>query len=71
MVDECLALLNALLAQRSVFDTELAESQDMTKNKNAALIALKEWIDDFDISAKIALYDQPQLLEALGIFVRS
>jgi len=71
IVDECLALLEELLAKRSHFDKELAESQDMTKNKNAALIALKSWMDDFDAIAKVALYDQPQLLEALGIFVRS
>ncbi|MBK3518576.1 hypothetical protein [Carboxylicivirga marina] len=70
-VDECLALLEELLAKRSHFDTELAESQDMTKNKNAALLALKEWMDDFYAIAKVALYDQPQLLEALGVFVRS
>lgn len=71
VMDACIALLNELLAKRSDFDRELAESQDMTKNKNAALLALKEWLDDFDAIAKVALYDQPQLLEALGIFVRS
>lgn len=71
IVDECLALLDELLSKRSHFDKELAESQDMTKSKNAALLALKEWMDDFYAIAKVALYDQPQLLEALGIFVRS
>ncbi|MCU4156717.1 hypothetical protein J1N10_12075 [Carboxylicivirga sp. A043] len=71
IVDECLVLLEELLAKRSHFDKELAESQDMTKSKNAALLALKEWMDEFYIIAKVALYDQPQLLEALGVFVRS
>lgn len=71
VVSEALALLDELLSKRSDFDRELAESQDMTKNKNAALLALKEWMDDFDAITKVALYDQPQLLEALGIFVRS
>ncbi|WP_439182237.1 hypothetical protein [Carboxylicivirga taeanensis] len=71
VVDKCLALLQQLLAKRSHFDKELAESQDMTKNKNAALLALKEWMDDFYAIAKVALYDQPQILEALGVFVRS
>ncbi|TRX63984.1 hypothetical protein [Carboxylicivirga sp. M1479] len=71
VVVECLTLLEELLAKRSYFDKELAESQDMTKNKNAALLALKEWMDDFYAVAKVALYDQPQLLEALGVFVRS
>jgi len=71
VVDECLSLLEELLTKRSHFDKELAESQDMTKNKNAALLALKEWMDDFYAIAKVALYDKPQLLEALGVFVRS
>lgn len=71
LVDECLALLEELLVKRSHFDKELAESQDMTKSKNAALLALKDWMDEFYSIAKVALYDQPQLLEALGVFVRS
>lgn len=71
VIDECMTLLDELLAKRSDFDRELAESQDMTKNKNAALLALKDWMEDFDAIAKVALYDKPQLLEALGIFVRS
>ncbi len=71
IVDECLALLEELLVKRSHFDKELAESQDMTENKNAALLALKEWMDEFYTIAKVALYEQPQLLEALGVFVRS
>lgn len=71
VVDENLTLHAALLAERSNYDKELSESQDITKSKNAALIVLKEWKEDFDAIAKIALYDKPQLLEALGIFVRS
>ena len=67
VVDESLALHTELLDKRSNFDREEAESQNMTQNKNVALIELKEWMDDFDSIAKIALYDQPQLLEALGI----
>lgn len=71
VVDANLAILTELLAERSNYDKELSESQDTTKSKNAALMELKEWIEDFDAIAKIALYDNPQLLESLGIFVRS
>ncbi|MDA3893203.1 MAG: hypothetical protein PF517_16195 [Salinivirgaceae bacterium] len=71
VVDSSLAIHAELLAERSNFDKELSESQDTTKSKNAALMELKEWIEDFDAIAKIALYDNPQLFESLGIFVRS
>lgn len=71
VVADCLSQLDRLLADRANYDKELGESQDVTKSKNAALLTLKEWMDDFDAIAKVALYDQPQLLEVLGIFVRS
>jgi hypothetical protein len=68
---DCLSKLDALFLERSNYVKELGESQDTTKSKNAALIELKDWMDDFDATAKVALYDKPQLLEILGIFVRS
>ena len=71
VVSDCIAKHDALLAERANYDKELGESQDATKSKNAALLELKEWMEDFDAIAKVALYDKPQLLEVLGIFVRS
>lgn len=60
-----------LLSVRAKFDSEMGESQQATQSKKAALLQLKAWMDKFDATAKIALYDKPQLLEVLGIFVRS
>jgi len=71
VVSDCLTKLDVLLSKRANFDKELGESQDATKSKNTALINLMDWMDDFDATAKVALYDSPQLLEVLGIFVRS
>lgn len=71
IVTDCLTKHTDLLALRAIYDKESGESQASTKSKNADLLDLKEWIEDFDIIAKIALYDNPQLLEVLGIFVRS
>lgn len=71
IVDDCIAQYQNLLADRASYEKELSESQDITKSKDAALLALKEWMEDFDAVAKVALYDKPQLLEAFGIFVRS
>lgn len=71
IVSEGLAKYNHLLAERANYEKELGESQDATKSKDAALLTLLEWMDDFDAIAKVALYNKPQLLEVLGIFVRS
>lgn len=67
----CLAELDALLVLRSEFDKEMGESQAATELKNAALNELSDWMDDFDILAKLALYDTPQRLEVLGVLVKS
>ncbi|MBE0651883.1 MAG: hypothetical protein IH595_13725 [Bacteroidales bacterium] len=71
VVADCLAKHQALLSLRADYEKEVGESQASTQSKNAALIELKEWKDNSDSLAKIALYDKPQLLEVLGIFVRS
>jgi hypothetical protein len=70
-VADCLAKFDQLLATRANYDKELGESQDATDVKNIALTQMDEWMEDFDAIATIALYDQPQLLEVLGIFVRN
>ncbi|MBN2779118.1 MAG: hypothetical protein JXR36_15905 [Bacteroidales bacterium] len=67
----CLTELDALLALRSQFDKEMGESQASTELKNAALNELSDWMDDFDILAKLAFYDTPQRLEVLGVLVKS
>lgn len=71
VVTDCLAKHQALLSLRAEYEKEAGESQASTQSKNADLIGLKEWMDNFDTLAKIALYDKSQLLEVLGIFVRS
>lgn len=71
IVSDCLAKHKILLAERANYDKEIGESQDATVVKNEALLELKNWMDDFDRNAKVALYDTPQMLEVLGIFVRS
>lgn len=56
---------------RSEYLREKGESQDATKAKDTAFAEIDDWMQEFYAVAKIALEDNPQLLEALGIIVRS
>ncbi len=60
----------SLKEARERYVREVGESQQATIDKDKALDALEEWMDDFEDTAKIALEDQPQLLEALKITVK-
>ena len=51
---------------RAEYLKEVGESEDATKQKDAALAKLDDWMRDFYAIANIALEDQPQLMEALG-----
>ena len=51
---------------RAEYLKEVGESEDATKQKDAAFAKLDDWMRDFYAIANIALEDQPQLMEALG-----
>lgn len=53
------------------YTKEKGENQQATKNKNQAFANLDKWVREFYAVAKIALEDQPQLLESIAKFVRS
>lgn len=54
----------------TVYQNEKGESQQATKNKDKAFEALEKWVREFFSIAKIALEDQPQLLESLTLIVK-
>ena len=56
---------------RAEYLREKGESQDATKLKDKAFGEIDDWMSEFYAVAKIALEDNPQLLESLGKFVRS
>ena len=64
-------LIEEVISNRLEYFREKGESQDATEQKNAALKIIDDWMDDFYDIARIAFEDNPQLLEVLGVFVRS
>ncbi|QIA08824.1 hypothetical protein [Draconibacterium halophilum] len=64
-------LVSEIETARANYLREVGESQDATKAKDQAFMKLANWMQDFYAVAKIALEDKPQLLEALGLTIRS
>jgi hypothetical protein len=46
-------------------EQEKGEAQAATQERDAAIEALDDWLADFRVVARIALEDDPQLMEAL------
>lgn len=67
-IDAALALMRKLKSQYNVLVNEHGVSQLSSQSKTSAAIALNEWLDDFEGAAKIAFYDNPEMLEILGFF---
>ncbi|MCU4176119.1 hypothetical protein [Carboxylicivirga sp. N1Y90] len=62
--------LNELKNLRAIYLKEKGESQNATQIKDESFAKLDDWMREFYAVAKIALEDQPQLLESLGIVVK-
>lgn len=61
-------------ALKNLRDTQLQRkgaAQDATDQRNQAMEALDEWMNEFRQIARIAMKDNPQLLETLGIVVKA
>ena len=65
------ALLSEMESARSKYLIEKGESQDATNTKDDAFVELDDWMSEFYAVAKIALEDNIQLLEALGVIIRN
>ncbi len=53
--------------QLAVRKKEMGEAQDATKKRDKAIDELQEWYSDYIEIARLALADQPQYLEMMGI----
>ena len=65
------ALIPEVEAARATYLKEKGESQDATTKKDTAFANLDDWMKEFYAVAKIAMEDNPQLLEALGKVVKA
>jgi hypothetical protein len=70
-ITDGITAIASLEAARSEYLKEIGESQDATKAKDAAFATMDDWMRDFYAVSKIAMEDKPQLLEALGLLIRS
>ncbi len=66
-----LDLVLAVEAANSVQDHRRGKAQDATQDRNLVLAELNSWLVEFRTVARIALQEDPQYLEKLGILVAS
>ena len=59
------AQVEGTAALNNAQEQEKGEAQAATQERDAAIEALDEWLADFRVVARIALADDPQLMEAL------
>lgn len=70
-VDERISILEEVKALYKSYGLSKGESQQATIDKNKAFADLEEWVREFYAIAKIALKENPQLLESLGKVVKN
>lgn len=71
VLSQAQADLQQLEALEQTQEAEKSEAQQATRTRNEARRAFADWLAEYQKFARVALNDQPDLLEQLGITVRS
>ena len=64
-------MVNQVVKAQAIQLKEMGEAQSATLAKDQAMKALDEWVSGLRAVARIAITDEPQHLEALGIMIPS
>lgn len=70
-ISQSAATIDALSAARNQRIMKKGDAEEATRLRDQSLKALKSWMQDFRSTAKMALRDTPQLMEALGMVVKA
>ncbi|MCW3786960.1 hypothetical protein [Plebeiibacterium sediminum] len=70
-IEEGLAGVNKIQTQNELILREKGDAQQATLIRDHKIDDLYEWVRDYEAIAKIALMDQPQLLEKLGMIIKN